>query len=142
MSSELITALYADENGEIVNEQIVYELSPDIDDFLTLYNEYGGETTLYVKDYLARSNGKIKYREIKYKREEEYILKSDAIETFNNFTFEGSSSDNADEILEAISISQNDPEYIYYGGYANPNYQEKLAQAVADGVEKFFNSDT
>lgn len=25
---------------------------------------------------------------------------------------------------------------------ANPNYQEKLAQAVADGVEKFFNSDT
>ena len=24
---------------------------------------------------------------------------------------------------------------------ANPNYQEKLAQAVADGVEKFFNSD-
>lgn len=25
---------------------------------------------------------------------------------------------------------------------ANSNYQEKLAQAVADGVEKFFNSDT
>ena len=25
---------------------------------------------------------------------------------------------------------------------ANPNYQETLAQAVADGVEKFFNSDT
>ncbi len=24
---------------------------------------------------------------------------------------------------------------------ANPNYQEKLAQAVADGVERFFNSD-
>lgn len=119
--------IFRDPSGNIVNIKI--SSTPEIDNNgkIIFYDDLGEEIKLYVND-----NEFGFYQEVRYKRDEEYILAEDVkSELIGMQEFIGLSASEKQELAEiillGIAAKQNDVEfdiYQYYGGYADIDYQE------------------
>ena len=109
-------------NSDIANKLLSLSLTLDNDSKITFYDNSNNEIKLYVYDNQVKS-----YKEVHYKYEEEYIKKEDALLEIDNLILQSPElKEKAEKIYGklAADITNEQILYIYYGGYADPNYQE------------------
>ena len=131
IQDDTFLGIYHKKDGSVANDKIETEITIDDNNRVIFFDKNAKQIKLYVKDNKFSIDGKSSFfREIRYKRDEEYILESDVIDSFDIYETENaaatgfSKDEKLDFYLEQLAAVNVEADYIFYGGFADRNYEE------------------